>query len=70
MTRVFDSQRSKEVLSRTATLGFWKADFGLFRGLVDSVPWDAVLKGKGIQEGWTFLRKETFKAQEQAIPMS
>ena len=56
-------------VSRTATLDFWRADFGLFRGLVDRVPWEAVLKGKGVQEGWTFFKKGIFKAQEQAIPM-
>ncbi|KAK4818351.1 hypothetical protein QYF61_011448 [Mycteria americana] len=32
------------------------------------VPWEAVLNGKGVQEGWTFFRKETLKAQEQAVP--
>ena len=55
-------------ISRTATLDFQRADFGLFRGLVDRVPWEAVLKGKGVQEGWTFFKKEILKAQEQAIP--
>ena len=55
--------------SRTAVLDFWRADFGLFRRRVDRVPWEAVLKGKGVQEGWTFFKKEILKAQEQAIPM-
>jgi len=35
-------------VNRTATLDFWWAAFGLFRKLVDRVPWDAVLKGRGI----------------------
>ncbi|KAK4820378.1 hypothetical protein QYF61_025454 [Mycteria americana] len=56
-------------VSRTATLDFQRADFGLFRRLVDRVPLDAVLKGKGVQEGWTFFKKEILKAQEQAVPM-
>ncbi|KAK4827846.1 LOW QUALITY PROTEIN: hypothetical protein QYF61_021983 [Mycteria americana] len=56
-------------VSRTATLDFWRADFGLFRGLADRVPWEAVLKGKGVQEGWTFFKKKIVKAEEQAIPM-
>ncbi|KAK4820506.1 hypothetical protein QYF61_000085 [Mycteria americana] len=55
--------------SRTATLDFGRADSDLFRRLVDRVPWEAVLKGKGAQEGWTFFKKEILKAQEQAIPM-
>ncbi|KAK4825063.1 hypothetical protein QYF61_023067 [Mycteria americana] len=56
-------------VSRTATLGFRRADFGLFRSLVGRVPWEAVLSGKGVQEGWTFFKKEILKAQEQAVPM-
>ena len=44
-------------------------DYGLLRRLVDRVPWEAVLKVKGVQEGWTFFKKEILKAQEQAVPM-
>ncbi|KAK4821662.1 LOW QUALITY PROTEIN: hypothetical protein QYF61_027130 [Mycteria americana] len=54
---------------RTATLDFQRADFGLFRRLVDRVPWEAVLKGKGVQEGWTFFKEEVLKAQDQAVPV-
>jgi len=56
-------------VSRTATSDFQRADFGLFWSLVDRVPWEAVLKGKGVQEGWTFFKEEVLKAQEQAGPM-
>ncbi|KAK4806242.1 LOW QUALITY PROTEIN: hypothetical protein QYF61_013386 [Mycteria americana] len=48
-------------VSRTAPLDFPRADFGLFRGLVDRVPWEAVLKGKGVQEGWTFFKNDILK---------
>ncbi|GAB0183898.1 hypothetical protein GRJ2_000855100 [Grus japonensis] len=54
-------------VSRTATLDFWRADFGLFRRLVDRVSWEAVLKGKGVQEGWTFFRKEILKALQRDL---
>ncbi|KAK4825920.1 hypothetical protein QYF61_003415 [Mycteria americana] len=60
---------TKEGVSRTATLEFWRTEFEPIRRLVDRVPWEAVLKGKGEQEGWTFFKKEILKAQEQAIPM-
>ncbi|GAB0203778.1 hypothetical protein GRJ2_002843400 [Grus japonensis] len=59
----------KRVASRNATSDFWRADFGLLRRLVGRVPWEAVLKGKGVQEGWTLVQKEILKAQEQAVPM-
>ncbi|KAK4822905.1 hypothetical protein QYF61_023268 [Mycteria americana] len=55
-------------VSKTATLDFRRADFGLFRRLVDRVPWEAALKGKGVQEGWTFFKEEVLKAQERAVP--
>jgi len=50
-------------------MDFWKADFGLFRTLVERVPWEGVLKGKGVQEVWTFFEEVVLKAQEQAVPM-
>ncbi|KAK4830017.1 hypothetical protein QYF61_008280 [Mycteria americana] len=55
-------------VSRTATLDFRRADFGLFGRLVERVPWEAALMGKGVQEGWTFFKEEVLKAQEWAVP--
>jgi len=46
-TRVIDVLET--MVSRTATLDFWRATFGLFRGLEDRVPWEAVPKAKGVQ---------------------
>ncbi|PKU49228.1 rna-directed dna polymerase from mobile element jockey-like [Limosa lapponica baueri] len=56
-------------VSRTATLDFRRTDFNLFRRLVDRVPWEAALKGKGVQEGWTLFKKEILEAEEQVVPM-
>ncbi|PKU40554.1 rna-directed dna polymerase from mobile element jockey-like [Limosa lapponica baueri] len=56
-------------VSRTAIMDFQRADFGLFKSLLDRVPWEAALKGKGVQEGWTFFREEVLKAQQQAVPV-
>lgn len=55
--------------SRAPTLDFQRADFDPFRRLVGSVPWQAVLKNRGIQKSWTFFKKEILKAQEQALLM-
>ncbi|GAB0187132.1 mitochondrial enolase superfamily member 1 [Grus japonensis] len=49
-------------------MDFWRVDSGLFSRLV-GVPWEAVLKGKGVQEGYAFLKKEILKVQEQTVPM-
>lgn len=64
-----ESQRSKEGCSRTATLGFQRADFGLLRGLAEKVPWEGTLKDKGIQEHRMFSKEKILKVQEQIDSM-
>jgi len=59
----------KRGASKTTTLEFQRAEFGLFRTLVEKVPWERALKGKGVQEGCTFFKKQVLKVQEQAVPM-
>jgi len=59
----------KRGASKTTIMDFWRAEFGLFRMLVEGVHWERVLKGKGVQEGWTFFKEEVLKAQEQAVSM-
>jgi len=59
----------KRGVSKTTAMDFWRADFGLFRTLVDRLPWETVLKVKGVQVGCTFFKEEVLKAQEQAVPM-
>ncbi|PKU48714.1 rna-directed dna polymerase from mobile element jockey-like [Limosa lapponica baueri] len=48
-------------------MDFRRADFGLFKSLLNRVPWEAALKGKGVQEGWTFFKEEVLKVQEQPV---
>ncbi|KAK4809540.1 hypothetical protein QYF61_016972 [Mycteria americana] len=68
--RAFDSWRSTEGVSRTATLDFQRAGLGLCRRLpTEPLGKGAVPRGKGARHGWTsFNIKETVKAQEQAVP--
>lgn len=33
------------------------------------IPWEALLKGRGVQERWTLLKDELLTAQEYAVPM-
>ncbi|OWK62811.1 hypothetical protein RLOC_00008152 [Lonchura striata] len=37
-------------ITKTFTLDFWRADFGLLRRLIQRVPWEAALKNKGAQK--------------------
>ena len=55
---------------RTATLGFWRADFNLFRTMVERVPWEVVLENVGAQEGWEDLKEVFLKMQELTTPKS
>jgi len=55
----------RNVVSRTAVLNFWRTDFGL----IDRVPCEEVLEGKGVQEGWTFFKNKILKKQEEAVSM-
>ena len=43
-------------VSRTATFDFQKADFSLFRTMVERVPWEVVLEGMEAQEGWEYFK--------------
>jgi len=37
--------------------------------LLERLPWERVLKDKGVQEDWTLFKEEVLKAQEQAVAM-
>lgn len=56
-------------INKTSTWDFWRADFGLFWRLIQRVPWETAFKNKGVQEGWTYFKKEIVKVQEQAFPV-
>lgn len=43
--------KARRRVRTTATLDVHRVGFGLFRSLVDRLPWEAVLKGEGVQEG-------------------
>jgi len=45
-------------VSKTATVDFQRADFGLFGILTGRIPWETVLRDKGVNEGWTFPRRK------------
>ena len=54
-------------ISKTVFLDFRRADSELFRTLVGRVCWEAVLKGRGVQEDWALFKKEILMAQEQSV---
>ncbi|GAB0179072.1 hypothetical protein GRJ2_000372500 [Grus japonensis] len=50
--------------SKLTALDFRRADFGLFRDLLGSVPWDKALEGRGAQESWLVFKDHLLQAQE------
>jgi len=52
-------------------LEFCKTDFELLRILVGRVPWESIVKGKGVQEVWMLLQMEILRlllnAERRAI---
>ena len=54
--------------SKIRMLNFGKASFQLFKELVNKIPWESVLKGKGTEQSWQIFRKAFLRAQELSIP--
>ncbi|GAB0187691.1 hypothetical protein GRJ2_001234400 [Grus japonensis] len=59
---------ARRACSKLNTLDFSKADFGLFRDLLDRIPWDKALKGRGAQDSWLIFKGHLLQAQERCIP--
>ena len=51
-------------------MDFQRADFNLFRTMVERVPWEVVLESVGAQEGWEYFKETVLKVQDLTIPMS
>ncbi|KAK4831507.1 hypothetical protein QYF61_018091 [Mycteria americana] len=61
------SRRFLEYVGSEQT-SFSRADFGLFRDLLDRVPQDKALDGRGAQESWLIFKDHLLQAQERCIP--
>ncbi|TRZ18145.1 hypothetical protein HGM15179_008964 [Zosterops borbonicus] len=60
---------TRRYINKTFTLDFRRADFGLFKRLIQRVPWEEALKNKEVQESWVFFKTEFLRAQEQTVPV-
>ncbi|RMC19030.1 hypothetical protein DUI87_03634 [Hirundo rustica rustica] len=56
-------------INKISTLDFRRADFGLFKRLIQRVPWETVLENKGVRERWVCFKMEILRAQEQTVPV-
>lgn len=58
----------RRMCSELTTLYFRRADFDLFRNLLDRVLWDKHLDGRGKPESWLIFKDGLLQVQEQCIP--
>ena len=58
----------KREVSKTTTMGFQRAGFGLFRTLAERIPWERVLKGKGVQEAGHSSRRKSYRHRNSLSP--
>ena len=65
----FTLQRDmRQVKSKIRKLNFRKANFQLFWELVNNIPWETVLMGKGVEQSWQIFKEAFFRVQELSIP--
>ena len=61
----------RRVKSKLTALDFRGVDFGLFKDLLGSVPWDKAPEGRGWgHESWLIFKDHLLQAQESSIPMN
>jgi len=53
--------------SGVRTLNFGRVIFRLFKELLDEI-WEAVLRGKGVEESWLLFKNAFLRAKELSVP--
>jgi len=54
--------------SGVKTLNFVRVKFRLFKELLDKIPWEAVLRDKGVKESWLLFKDAFLRTQELSVP--
>ncbi|KFR00189.1 hypothetical protein Y956_08025, partial [Nipponia nippon] len=57
-----------QVKSTVRTLNFRKANFQLFKELINRTPWEIALRDKGAEQSWQVFKDTFHRAQELSIP--
>ncbi|KAK4817941.1 hypothetical protein QYF61_002785 [Mycteria americana] len=58
-----------QVKSKVRTLNFRKANFQLFKEVVNRTPWETALRDKGAEQSWRIFKDAFHRAQKLSIPM-
>ena len=57
-------QEGSRPISSIKTLDFRRANFGLFKELIEGIQWVGALEGRGVQESWSLFKHHFLYAQE------
>ncbi|KFP56696.1 hypothetical protein N322_04880, partial [Cariama cristata] len=57
-----------QVKSKGRTLNFRKANYQLFKELVNRTPWETALRDKGAEQSWQIFKEIFYRVQKLAIP--
>ena len=57
----------RQAKSKISMLNFRKANFQLFRELVNKTPWEMVFMGKGAEQSWQIFKEAFLRVQELSI---
>jgi len=58
----------RQAKSKIRKLNFRKANFQVFRELVNKTPWETVLMCKGVEQSWQIFNEAFLRVQEPSIP--
>ena len=59
---------ARRVHGKLTTLDFRRADSDVFQNLLDRVPWDKALQGRGVQESWLIFKDHLLQASGAMHP--
>ena len=57
-----------QVKGRVRTLNFRRANFQLFKELMDGTPWEAVLRDKGAEQSWQLFKDIFLEHKSSQFP--
>jgi len=60
-----DNNKARSIVRN---LNFRKANFQLFRELVNGTPWERVLRDRGAEQSWQIFKDTLQRVQELSVP--
>ena len=68
LLKIVISKNMGLVKSIVRSLNFRSPNFGLFKKLLDKIPWETVLRDKGMEQSWQHFKVAFLRVQKLSIP--